>query len=506
MRNWCGDTSNPPGIFLSGKIYINPFQNVPILKDWVLEKAHTLHAFVSIDANSGNDFDISNYFIQVLSDLGGIVNRISNHLHNSLETLEFALGNMSTKIILKLKNVVNAFQNTLRAYINYIPKNGLNGLAAALTDLWKQATDIENQMNEFEDITEYPANIATQSFILLINSEIEIIKSSVHDAIKDLSNQLHTAVQDISGFGLKYSCSLTIFGLRLGLFDIEMITSKTSLMECSRFQKVRELLKGEHALRIIGRRSIGTKATFFLTIGVGVGGAFGLTTQNAILQLNAYVTIIGIRTTADLFISRSGLYIYLEGNVWGIFLAQLDISAELGKEWHQLTFSLEGRFVAKTSRKRQTQTDRSSFQSSYLDGLIEAAKIISNVADKRISQAQKLITLAQSGVTKAQNWLEEKKEDVRKAHTTFDNAVAALDDAKSKLEEAKGPYKVAIEKLNRAQRNVDNLCRIRSCRTICIPGLRLKLCKSGWFRYPCLRFTKCMISFPDPLCEMANLV
>ena len=506
-RDWCGEVSNPPGIFFSAKIHINPFQNVPILKDWVIENAHTIYVFVTTDLGSELSVETSNDIFGDLLDINGTINRINKHLSNTLQTFDSSLRNRSKDIINEMQKDVRNFQNSIPAYLNEIPKNGLNGVVSALTECWKLATKIEKHVADVEDITEYYIDMAADNFVSLIKSEVQIVRTNVNDAIIKLSKELHGALEDISGFGLKYTTSLTIFGLKLVGVDIEIVGSKSSLMECSRFQKVKELLKGELALRFLGRLSKEKRLNFFLKVdrGFGVGGAFGVITSNAILQLNAYINIIGIKTTADLFISRSGLYLYLEGNVWGVFLAQVDISAEVGDEWHQLTFSVEGRFVAKAKRKRQTQTDSVSFQASYLDGLTKFIRLMANEADKRISQAQNVLTTAQSGLTKAQNWLEEKQDDVRKAHVVFDNAVAALDRAKDKLEEAKGPFKRAIEKLNRAQRDVDNLCRIRSCRKVCIPGLKCKWCRKGWFGYPCCRFTRCMISFPDPLCVLANL-
>ena len=506
-RSWCGDISNPPGLFFSGRIDINPFQNVPILEDWVVEVPNTLYAFVTTALDSADINENTNSILRNLLDLNKSIDRVNNHLQSTLQSLGSTLGNKSMNAMTEIQNDVGIFQSTLLEYVKTIPEGGLDGISEAVTELWKQVINIENHLMRFEDITAFPINIAAESFISLMKSEMVEIKSTISDGIKDISKQLHSLIKDISGFGLKYTTSVKLFGLKILGIDIEIVYSKSGLMKCSRFEKVMMLLEGEPALRFIGRVSVEERLNFFINVekGGGFGCAFGLTTNNVIVQYNVYVNIIGIRTTADLFISRSGLHLYIEGNVWNIFLAQIDISAEVGKEWHQMTFTLQGRFVAKAKRKRQTQTDSSSFQSSYLDGLTKAVSFIANEADKRISQAQNVLSIAQSGLTIAQRWLRDKKEDVRKAHTAFDKAVAALDRAHAKLEEAKGPFKIAIEKLNRAQKDVDNLCRIRSCRQICIPGVKLKWCK-GWIPFPCLKFTRCMISFPDPLCVLANIL
>lgn len=92
-------------------------------------------------------------------------------------------------------------------------------------------------------------------------------------------------------------------------------------------------------------------------------------------------------------------------------------------------------------------------------------------------------------------------------HLNFDVAVSALESAKEVLENAKRLLQDAVEQLAAAQEKVDRLCKFRECDKICIPGFKLKLCKGFLgIRYPCLRFTSCMISFPNPLCVAANIL
>ena len=70
-------------------------------------------------------------------------------------------------------------------------------------------------------------------------------------------------------------------------------------------------------------------------------------------------------------------------------------------------------------------------------------------------------------------------------------------------------FSFAMAALNKAQKHLDSLCKIRSCSRICVPGLSCHIChKKVWFvriPYPCCHFTSCMFSFPNPICVARNI-
>ena len=89
----------------------------------------------------------------------------------------------------------------------------------------------------------------------------------------------------------------------------------------------------------------------------------------------------------------------------------------------------------------------------------------------------------------------------------FDSAIRGLQSANDNLNKARSVFENAHDDLKSTQKKVDNLCKIRTCWKLCIPGVRLSICRGWWgIRYPCFRFSNCMISIPNPVCVAANVV
>ncbi|KAK3102630.1 hypothetical protein FSP39_012769 [Pinctada imbricata] len=513
-RQWCGQSANPPGVFFSALLQINPFKGVPIVGDWLFYNTHKVYAFAMTDPASritpNMTIDIKNDIIQIKD----VVTRFKSLLDTEKRRLQSLVSNITFLVINELSQKLILFETDISQVLAKWQINGwrISDIKDVLKRFWKSLTDVKDLTRKIRDQLEHYVDAVVQNFRTYIQNEIDIIKNNIAIAIGKLRSQISDALKKYSAFGLKYRTTITIFGLDIIGVDLEAVYSADFLMRCSRFDKVRNLLKGEEAFRALGRISVGRKLGYFISaqFGGGVGVAISKSSDKVVVQLNAFVSILGIRFTGDLFITKNSLSTYVEGNVWGIFLAQIDIEAETGKKWYQLTFNVRGRFVAKAKRKkRQVQTRSESFQASYLDALKKVVRRTADWAERRLSDAQDALKAGEKGLSKAQNWLDEKKEDLRGANKVFDKAVEKLQRAKDKLEAAKGPFKRAMEKLNKAQRKVDRLCRIRSCRKLCLPGVKCKICrkKVGWAKipYPCCRFTSCMIRFPDPICVAANL-
>ena len=513
QRSWCGDLSNPPGIFISTRVDANPFNGIPILEDWmILDLSAEVHVFLMTNPGSHVTHDMHIDLVQDVLSIENVILRLRDLLTNIIkETGNFASSSM-TAIFNDTTSKIADIERSEKEVSDAVSNFKFHKIPGILSDMWKKVTNFNQLLEQLENGLRQFKNDTLNMTTVFLRNELTLLKDRITNVVGKLENQVTNALKDFSGAGLKFGMHLKIFGLNFGRIDGELVYSSDVLLRCSRFKGVKKLLQNQPALRMLGRFSYETKLGFFIRCGngAGIGVAMALHSNDLIVQVNGYINILGIKVTGDVFISRQGVRFYIEGKVWNLFYAQLESHAGLiGTDWHGLEISVSGRFVAQARTKRQTQTDTTNFEASYLDAL---RKVVSNIADgvqKRLSQAQSALTYAQRKMTDAKKWLTEKKRDVRNANSAFDSAVKSFDRAKDKLEAAKGPFRRAIEKLNSAQRKVDNLCRIRHCKKICIPGLKCKIChKKILFvnvPYPCCHFTRCMISFPDPICSVANL-
>ena len=453
----------------------------------------------------------SHIHVDIMQDVLEMMNTIWR-LSDLLKEIENVVSNSTSTIFSNANAMLADVEKFLKEISDAVGHFQFDKIANILSNIWKNITNFNHQLEELEDglyhLKTETANITTS----FIRNEVTLLKERLDDVVYKLKNNLTSALKEFSGVGLRFRAELRIFFLKLGGIDAELVYSNDNLLRCSRFHAVQRLFKDEHAVRILGRFSYGLRLGPFLKcdIGEGLGFAIAEKSKHVFGQFNAHINVLGIITTGDIFISNEGVRFYIEGNIWNVFYAQLECHAgSIGTDWHGLEFSVSGRFVAKARKKRQTQADSTNFEASYLNAL---RKVITNIADgakKRLSQVQGAFTYAQGKLTNAQQWLEEKKRDVRSANSAFDSAVRSMDIAKDKLEAAKGPFRRAIEKLNAAQRKVDNLCRIRHCNTVCVPGIKLSWCHKEFlglnFPYPCFHFTSCMLSISDPVCYVANL-
>ncbi|XP_013407943.1 uncharacterized protein LOC106171955 [Lingula anatina] len=502
-RQWCGVNANPPGIFLSLRLSINPFRYIPILGNWLFDNRHTVYAFVTYDQSEKIKNLPTVDLINDILDIKQVVDRFMKVFSENLQRFKDLLSNT----VATLLNLVNTALADLKAAIQQIVGDLLNltfpDFSVVLDTIHNAWDALKTAAQNFFDAVEFNVEIAKHNFTEMIKLEVNRIKQNVDAAIQKAIGEVTSVTDDYSGFGVRYKTTIKVFGLEIFGLHLEFVYSVGKLGQCSRFQKVYQLLAGEKAARALAIVSTEQGLGHFLKLkrGAGIGAAFGIDSNTFILQLHAEVGLLGIRAEADVFISKNSLTTYVEGKVWSLFRARLTISAALGKKWYQLTYIVEGALLPGGS---------DSFDGSFLDALKKSANKIANEANKRITQAQQGLTTAKSKLSKAQNWLEKKKAGVRRANDAFDKTIAALERAKKKLDAAKGPFEKALQKLKAAEKDVDKLCKIKNCKKVCIPGVKCKWCYKKIWRiripYPCCKWTKCMIKIPDPICVAANVV
>ncbi|XP_060567605.1 uncharacterized protein LOC132726311 [Ruditapes philippinarum] len=532
-RQSCGDVSNPEGMFFSVMVELNPFKGIPFLEDFVFSSVNRMHLLMITDrqdkSSMGTQFSITNDILE----LDNFLNNATDIIDEALVNTELTMSNALTIIILKIKDTFDIIKSVVRVHLNGLFTRDIKKMIQHIDGIRQNLEHIRSSVNVLIDETEFIISEAKDRFIRLLEKQVNIIEENVRNITTYITNIISSSVGYPTGLGFKFTSDWTFLGLKFIGFDFEMIYSESDLFKCSRFKEVNRLLNGEKALRVLARSSLGYKLGRFLNleIGNGLGMAFSTKTLYVLVQLQAHIQMLGMEVTGDIFIStKVGLYFYLEGKVWNTFLAQIDVVADAGKAWDELTFKLSGRFVASARKRRglstetsslqhnhlkvkrirrQVQTDSNSFQDSYLDGLKKVIRLISEEAQTRLTQVQNALTSAKNCFTQAQDWLDKKQNDIRDANVAFNNAVGKLEEANENLERTKQPLNEAMLEMENAKKDINNLCKIRTCKKICISGFKCKMCSKkdffGKSYYPCCRFTNCMLSFPDPICVIANI-
>lgn len=497
-RQWCGTTANPEGIFVSFMINANPFKDVPLLKSWGFNANARMHAFVSTDTENNSTVNNKINIFNDIVDLAALLERFRVKITDSI--IE-AGQDMTGAVLVSLDELKVLLLSFNRMLTNVEQYGNMKYAVETIEKIWKTfKEDLKKKGQDILDRLEYNQSLFARKISHLIKNEQSVIGHNIDSIISKTRNQIFTLVSKHSGFGLKFSVDFTLMKLGFGQLDIEMVYSVDRLNQCSKFKKVYELLKGEPSVNFIGRINTRRKLGFFVTQEVGgyISLACSITSNKFIGQFSAHVAVLGMKASGEIIISENTMTIQFEGSVWDAFYARIVMVTPLGNDWYDLSFSVTGELIAK-----QGETD---FGGSYMDGLRRMAKNIGEEANKRLNFAKDKLTDAQNSLSSAQDTISDAQNEVRKGNVAFDLAVNSMDNAKEKLEAAKGPFEKALEVLKKAQKNVDDLCKIRSCPDICIAGPYWATCKGSWgIRYPCLKWSNCVVKIPNGLCHLANI-
>ncbi|CAI8008051.1 Nucleoside diphosphate kinase 6 [Geodia barretti] len=147
------------------------------------------------------------------------------------------------------------------------------------------------------------------------------------------------------------------------------------------------------------------------------------------IEISGFVEVLGVSVEGRLLITNTKFEVFVEGRIFGLFIASLRISTGYSKNVNSAPFEVEGRF-------KNDLFDR--IAKGVRDGLQKSA----DEADRHISAAQNKI---------------------RQVKGKFDSAINSLERAKRKVDDAKKVFDVAIGKMEGARRKLDGICRIKSC-------------------------------------------
>jgi hypothetical protein len=267
-------------------------------------------------------------------------------------------------------------------------------------------------------------------------------------------------IVDIGGFSLDpFGWISTSVGVSLQYFHSQYALASQARGDITNLET-----KGIHAAQ---------GAAYFSLLGLNVEGGIILATD--LKTRNGKISSFG----------GGSLTGYAVGDVWGIWEAS--IRSTMYFENDRQGINISGQFTTATREEI----------SNTVHGFLGD---IADEADQRFTQAQNGLTSAQNALSRGQDRLEAAKGVVDSKRYIFDDAVAALERAKQKVEAAKGPVYDAQDDLSGAQRKLDSLCKIKSCRDICMPGPIWV--KKGWFGYP--GWSSCAWKIKSPGCVLAN--
>lgn len=499
-RVWCGDGANPPGIFFSFILDINPFRNIPIVGDWIFSSNTEIYAFVTTEENISvaTNIDIVNDIL----DVKGIVSRLKSFINEYINKFIGVISEAIQAVLTALQTILNELEDKLQ---DVLSKNGdLKHVLKSMKAVWKKLDSLRGIKTNLTDRLEFYSDELSRNLTNLIEYETGRVEQNIGMTLKKIQEKVMSLAKRITGAGFRFSSHITVIGLEFSVMEVELVYSVNALGQCNKFKKVYSLLEGEKAFRLSLHAAFPIRLYYFITLDANVFISLAVGSRDKfVLHCHVQASFLGLVSAgADMLISNRGLYLSVEGNIWNVFFARIEASAELGEKWYKLVFKLKGRLLAASESDRIKK--ESDFTGSYLDGLRVFAKKIGTSANERLTAAQNGLSAAQHALTKAQGKLTDAQEYLRGCNSKFDRAIEKLERAKDKLEQAKGPFERALEKLRKAQRNVDKLCRIRSCSPKCVPGIRCRMCKKRWARYPCCRKSRCMFKVPNLPCLAAN--
>ncbi|VDI31096.1 Hypothetical predicted protein, partial [Mytilus galloprovincialis] len=503
-RVFCGNNANPPGIFATFLVNVNPFSNIPIIGEWIFDASSQVYALLTTDKKLS--IETKTDIVKEMTDLKEMLNKfrfVVDDLYNK------TIGELSPV----LQQTIIRFQSSVLELQTILDKmtrsDSLRVILMDIKYLWEKYISLKNEAIGLLDKLEFLSSDIVKHFTELVSSEITRIGLNIDRAISKLKDQILILVDSFTGVGFSFTASVKIFVLEFGILKVEVIHAVEGIGKCSKFKKVYELMSDVKATRAIAYIPIKPEIVrirlgYFLVYESDqyISVAVAMAEKRFVAHVHSHVLILGLKVSGDLLISNNGLYIYVEGNIWDVFFAEIELSAELGQNWYDLTFQVKGLLRASNKKQEQIGKGTSDFQGSYLDGIRSLARKIGENANKRLQTVKDGLSTAQKVLTSAQRGISHAQEKVTQCNTKFDDAINKIETAKRNLEKAKAPYQRALEKLRKAQRNVDNLCKIRSCSYICVGSFKCRWCT--W--YPCCKWNSCAFKIRDLICEGKNLI
>lgn len=236
-RTWCGEVSNPQGIFLSGMIALDPFIGVPFLEDFVISVTGRLYLYVTTDPQinplEGIDIDIREDILK----LDAVLNNTEKILNAYIEQLNF------NKTVKKMKEIINEIRTEINANINKLLSGNFDQLINHIEYIWQNYHHLMEALENLEQESEFRVYEAKAELMEHFRSHTDNITENIQSIFNVVTQRTISSAGNYTGFGIKLYADLTIFGLKFIGLDIEIVHSERDLFRCSRFIEIRKLLE-----------------------------------------------------------------------------------------------------------------------------------------------------------------------------------------------------------------------------------------------------------------------
>ncbi|XP_053389061.1 uncharacterized protein LOC128552082 [Mercenaria mercenaria] len=496
----CGNTHTPL-VYMSTMIEECPLKGLPIFEDWLMPHTNILHGFIVTKKQGTYSINMTGDVMQISK----VLDNFDKLLFDGI--LLFNFDQITTTYLGKINTSVGIIRDVIRN--NVFEGPGFN--ITELENIWQITEELNDYKDKMVDETEFSYNATIQTFTQLLANDVVKIQESIYGLFDRITENIFDGDGNYAGFGLKFNADIKVFQLLLHDIDVEIIYDGEKTLKCEKFEKLDHLLNGASALRFTGSISKEYRYGYFFKLEKGTiaRGSISIDSSIVFVQLHMFINMLGIDSESDILLSYNGMHFYLEGTIWGLYLARINATADVGKAWNQLTLHLDGKFSTKDREKRNVQVLNESFTDNFLNVLRPAVFSILENSEKRQTLAEAGLVKASTSLIKAQIRRNDRLESVKNATAIYENDLLLLEKTTLGLEEANATLHEAFRKLAEAQVNIDDLCSIHMCSQICIPGISCKICnlniRGDRIPYPCCTPLECVTSIPDYECVIENI-
>ncbi|CAC5419913.1 Fibrillin-1,Fibulin-1,Fibulin-5,Fibrillin-2,Latent-transforming growth factor beta-binding protein 4 [Mytilus coruscus] len=347
-RIWCGNGANPPGVFVTFLLDVNPFRNIPIVGDWIFRAGFRVRAFVTTEEKLSAETQID--IVNDISQMKNMVEKYRILINAFVNNITGIISSTSEDAISQILTSISELEAILTKRLAGI--SDLQFVLSEVKQMWKRYITLKEHTAVLQDELEFHTGGFAANLSHLIESETKGIGRNIDVTISKITTKVSSLLKGYTGFGVQFTGVVSLFSLDFSTMTIELVIGAKSLGQCSKFRKVYELLQGESAFRVLASTSIPIKLGYFLSYIKHRSLSIAIGDGKFVAHVQIGVSILGMKASGDLLISNNGLFVALEGNIWDIFLARVEMSAELGQKWHDLTFSVKGKTVGSVRRTR----------------------------------------------------------------------------------------------------------------------------------------------------------